>query len=55
MFSKDSESPLVRLYRTEYTSDYLRMKKLGYELTESDVKSILGYPTEKKTRFFGLF
>lgn len=55
MFSRDAESPLLRLYRTEYSSDYLRMKKLGYELTETDVRNILGYPTEKKKKLFGLF
>jgi hypothetical protein len=56
MFDIFKESPLVALYRIEYHSDYIRMKKQGYNLTERDVKCILGYPdepTEKK--FFGLF
>lgn len=55
MLSRDIETPLVRLYKTEYNSDYQRMKKQGYEITENDVRKILGYPTEKKKKFFGLF
>jgi hypothetical protein len=54
--SKNEETSLVRMYRTEYRSDYNRMKKLGYEITDNDVRSILGFPkTENKKRFFGLF
>lgn len=54
--SKNEETSLVRMYRTEYRSDYNRMKKLGYEITDNDVKSILGFPkVENKKRFFGLF
>lgn len=54
--SRNEETSLVRMYRTEYRSDYNRMKKLGYEITDNDVRSILGFPkTENKKRFFGLF
>ena len=52
---KDAESPLLRLYRTEYTADYLRMKRLGHEITESDVRQILGYPKEPRKKLLGLF
>lgn len=55
MLSRDIESPLLRLYRTEYNAEYNRMRKLGYEVTENDVRNILGYPIEKKKKFFGLF
>ncbi len=54
--SRNEETSLVRMYRTEYRTDYNRMKKLGYEITDNDVRSILGFPkTENKKRFFGLF
>lgn len=54
--ARNDETSLVRMYRTEYNSDYNRMKKLGYEITDRDVRTILGFPTEdKKKKFFGLF
>jgi hypothetical protein len=44
------------MYRTEYSSDYNRMKKMGYELTDHDVRSILGFSENlEKKKFFGLF
>lgn len=51
----DIEAPLLRLYRTEYNADYRRMKKMGHEVTESDVRHILGYPAESRKKFWGLF
>lgn len=54
--AKNYETSLVRMYRTEYNSDYNRMKKLGYEITDRDVRTILGFPqNETKKKFFGLF
>jgi len=56
MFTKHLyESPLVRMYRTEYNSDYERMRKNGLKLTEDNVKLILGYPVEPRKKFLGIF
>lgn len=52
----DLETPLLRLYRTEYNADYVRLKKQGHNVTDSDVRKILNYPVEnRKKKFFGLF
>jgi hypothetical protein len=54
--SKNYETSLVRMYRTEYSNDYNRMKKQGYEITDHDVRSILGFSENlEKKKFFGLF
>jgi len=54
--SEKNETPLVRMYRTEYNSDYIRMKKQGYNVTDHDVRCILGYPEKTvEKKFFGLF
>lgn len=54
--SKNYETSLVRMYRTEYSTDYNRMKKLGYEVTDNDVRAILGFSENlEKKKFFGLF
>ena len=55
LFSRNDETPLVRMFRTEYNADYKRMKKTGYEITDDNVRLILGYPVEKKSKLFGLF
>jgi hypothetical protein len=52
----DLETPLLRLYRTEYNVDYVRLKKQGHNITDSDVRKILNYPVEnRKKKFLGLF
>ena len=54
--SEKNETPLVRMYRTEYSSDYTRMKKQGYNVTDRDVRCILGYPEKPaEKKFFALF
>lgn len=55
LFSRNDETPLVRMFRTEYSADYKRMKKTGYEITDENVRLILGFPAEKKKKFLGLF
>lgn len=49
------DTPLVRLYRTEYSSDYERMRKNGTPITDRDVRQILGYPADKRKKFLGIF
>jgi hypothetical protein len=50
-----TDSPLLRLYRTEYSADYEIMRKNGVPLTDNDVRKILGYPMQERKKFLGIF
>lgn len=55
MFNHSYDTPLVRLYRTEYNADYEIMRKNGVPITDRDVREILGYPHPPRKKFLGIF
>jgi hypothetical protein len=40
-FNSEADTGLVRMFRIEYAKDYRHMKQMGYEITDSLVRSFL--------------
>lgn len=51
----NTDTPLVRLFKTEYSKEYSVMAKNGIVLTDQDVRLILGYPQKERKKLFGIF
>lgn len=56
LLRESMDSPLLRMFQTEYAKEYRMMVKNGHIPTDNDIRVILGYPTATSSKkLFGLF